>query len=177
LPFVPSPLRAKPLSRPMQGQNIIRVFLFAIFFAIGAASVSVSLLCDDLMQYYRNKQLLDAEKELSKKLESLNNDYDALLQQLKLDPNLLRRIAPAVLGTESNDVNTVRPRVTAEQLAAARKAIMEKSKQKQDKATMPKWITRCSEPHRRIMLFVCGAGLVLISFMCFGSPEQTKQTQ
>jgi len=44
----------------MQGQNIIRAILFVVFFSVGAASLGASVLCDDLVEYYRNRQLLKA---------------------------------------------------------------------------------------------------------------------
>ncbi len=93
----------------LRRQNIIRVFLFVVFFSIGAAALSGSILFADLLRYYHNKGLLKAEKELSNKLKSLNTDYDALLQQLKDDPNLIKRIALVTLGKEDNDANTIYP--------------------------------------------------------------------
>jgi hypothetical protein len=152
----------------MQKQNILRTLLFVVFFSIGTAALTTATLYDDLLRYYRNKQILRSEEETLKKLESLNADYDALLKQLKENPALLERIAPATLGTEANEPNTVYPKVTAEQLDAARKVLAEDSKQQQSGAEIPDWIIRCSEPSRRITLFLAGAFLILISFVFFG---------
>ena len=159
----------------MQSQDIIRVFLFAVFFSIGAAALSCSVLCDDLLRYYRNRELLESEKNLSNQLESLNADYDALLEQLRKDPNLIRRIAPATLGMEPNDANTIYPRATAGQLAAARKALAESSNRNSTEPKVPVWLTRCSEPYRRIILFFAGAALILIAFICFGPAGQKSK--
>jgi hypothetical protein len=152
----------------LQRQNILRTLLFVVFFSIGTAALAGSILRDDLLRYYRNKQLLRSAEESLSRLESLNADYDALLRQLEENPSLLERIAPATLGTEPADANTVYPKVTAEQLDAARKVLAEDLEQQPSRAEMPDWIARCSEPSKRIILFLAGALLILISFICFG---------
>ena len=152
----------------MQGRKVIQAVFFVLFFSIGAASLSSSILFDDLIQYYQNKQLLRAAQESLDRLESLNTDYDVLLERLEEDPNLvIDRLAPATLGTKHDDPNTVYPRATSRQLAAARKALIEKSNQESAEAAMPEWLKRCSEPRNRILLFISGVVLVLISFVCF----------
>jgi len=156
------------IPKVMQGRAVIQAILFFLFFSIGAASLSSSILCDDLIQYYRNKQLLKTSQDSLKRLESLNTDYDVLLKRLKEDPNLIiERLAPATLGTGTEDPNTVYPRATSKQLAAARKALMEESNRKPAEAEMPLWLSRCRKPRNRILLFASGVVLVLISFVCF----------
>ena len=161
----------------MRKQNIIRLFLFVVFFSIGAAALSGSVLCADLLQYYHNRELLEAEKELPNQLKSLNADYDALLEQLDKDPNLIKRIAPATLGMEHNDADTIYPKATAEQLAAARKALTEEMGLNTTDAALPEWLTRCREPRRRTMLFFAGAGLILVSFICFGPAKEENREE
>jgi len=161
----------------MQKQNVIRTILFALFFSIGAASLGSSLLCQDLTKYYRNKQLLKTAQQYLAKLESLNIDYDVLLKQLESDPNLIKRIAPATLGIEPEDANTIHPKPTSEQLAAARKVLAKELSQHQNKAVIPKWLTRCSEPRNRIILFLAGAGLILTSFACFAPTQNIRDDQ
>lgn len=148
------------------------MILFVVFFGIGTAALTAATLYDDLLRYYRNKQLLRSSEETLNKLKSLNADYDALLKQLEENPDLLERIAPATLGTEPADENTVYPKVTAEQLDAARKVLAKDLERQQSEAEMPEWIIRCSEPSKRIILFSAGAFLILISFICFGPTKQ-----
>ena len=162
---------------PMQGQNIIRAILFVVFFSVGAASLGASVLCDDLVEYYRNRQLLKAAQEFLNRLKSLNTDYDILLEQLEKDPNLIKRIAPATLGTEQQDVNTVYPRATPGQLAIAKRVLAANPNQKFVEPAMPEWLTRCSEPRQRILLFFSGGALILISFICFGPPKQITKKE
>ena len=158
----------------MQGRKVIQAVFFVLFFSIGAASLSSSILFDDLIQYYQNKQFLrEAQKSLDR-LESLNADYDVLLERLEEDPNLvIDRLAPATLGTELKDPNPAYPRARSRQLAAARKALMEESNGESAEAAMPQWLRRCSEPRNRILLFISGVVLILISFVCF-RPLRTR---
>ncbi len=152
------------------------MFLFVVFFSIGAVALSGSVLFADLLRYYNNRELLKEKKKLSSHLKSLNADYDALLQQLKNDPNLIKRIANVTLGKEDNDANTIYPKATAEQLAAAKKALTDQTSAEPADKTLPQWLMRCREPRRRMILFFAGAGLILISFICFG-PVQVKKEE
>jgi len=156
----------------MRRQNILRMLLFVVFFSIGAAALSISILCDDLLLYYHNKQSLKAARVSLSRLESLNADYDALLERLKDDPNLRDRLSRAVLGTRREDKDTIYPKVTPEQLDAVRRALTEGPGQQVSRSVIPDWLERCSEPRRRTMLFLSGAVLIIISFMWFGSPKQ-----
>ena len=152
----------------MRKQNILRMFLFVVFFSIGAGALSISILCDDLLQYYDNKRQMRLEEESLGQLVSLNADYDALLSQLEKDPDVVDRIAPAALGTEPAHTDAIYPKATAEQLAAARKALMESQSLQSKSSMIPNWLARCSEPYRRVILFSAGACLVLVSFVWFG---------
>jgi len=161
----------------MRKQKIVRMLLFIIFFSIGATALSGSILSEDLVRYYHNRQQLKAKEELSNRLKSLNIDYDALLQNLEKDPNLFERIASLVLGTERNDANTIYPKATEELLEAVKKALEEDSSQQSTEPVMPDWLVRCSEPRRRVILFLAGAFLVLISFIWLGSAKSARADQ
>ncbi len=157
----------------MLKQNIIRTFLFVAFFSVGAAALGVSILVDDLLRYYQNRQLLEAARKNLRRLELLTSDYDSLLQQLQDDADFVKRIAPATVGSEPMDSNAVYPKATAEQLAAAQKVLSEDLARQRTQPTVPKWLRRCSQPRRRTVLFLSGAFLILISFIFF-SPAKEK---
>jgi hypothetical protein len=156
-------------------QDILRTLLFVVFFSIGAGALSASVLCDDLLQYYTNRELLKSAEEALERLESLNADYDALLEQLEQDPNLFERIGAATLGTQRREEDTVYPEVTPEQLDAAREALMEDTRHVSPETAIPNWLSRCSERPRRVILFFAGAFLVLISFIWFGRGKGGRQ--
>jgi len=159
----------------MQRQNILRTLLFVVFFSIGATAVYVSIISDELIGHYHKKRLLKAKQEDTNRLESLNADYDAVLEQVKKDPNLIKRLGPATLGSEPENKEAVYPKATPEQLDAARKALTEDSDTQPTEPMVPNWLIRCSQPIRRAILFLAGAVLILISFMCFGPAKKRNQ--
>ena len=155
----------------MKSQKILRTVLFVFFFGAGVITLAGVILSGDLLAYYQNKQLLKAAEVSVDKLKSLNADYDALIEQLEKDPNLLKRIAPAALGAEGKDPDTINPRIKAEQLAAARRTLTEQVSPKPDTSQIPRWVSRCCEPRRRMILCIAGALLIIVSFVWFGSAK------
>lgn len=152
----------------------MKMIFFILFFTIGSFSLGVSVLCEDLIQYYQNRHLVRSAQESLEKLESLNTDHDALLNTLHEDPNYIRRIAPAAIGIGYEDANVVNPRVEAEQLAAARRALTDPN-QSAAEPPIPGWLSRCSEPPKRLTLFIAGIALILISFVCFSTTSKTTK--
>ena len=140
--------------------------MFILFFSIGASALGLSVLCDDLIRYYRNVQLREAAQKAKEKLETFNEDYGSLLENIEQDPNFIRRIAPAVSGSEYLDSNAAYPRATAQELAAARKIIGDPNEENTE-PVIPAWLSRCSDPQKRMILFVSGIVLMLISFVSF----------
>jgi hypothetical protein len=151
----------------------IKMIFFILFFSIGTVSLSISVLCEDLIQYYRNRQLSRQAEQSLEKLKSLNADYEVLLNTLAEDPNYIKRIAPAAIGLENQDANAVNPRVEAEQLSAARRALTDPQLAPAE-PVIPRWLSRCSEPTKRIIVFSAGIALILISFVCFGPAKKTS---
>jgi cell division protein FtsL len=149
----------------------IRIIFFILFFSIGTVSLSISVLCEDLIQYYRNRQLTRQAEQSLEKLKTLNSDYDDLLSTLAEDPNYIKRIAPAAIGLENQDANAINPRVEAEQLAAARRALTDPQMAPAE-PVIPRWLGRCSEPAKRMTIFFSGVALILISFICFGPAKK-----
>jgi hypothetical protein len=154
----------------MLRQSIFHVFFFGIFFSVGALSLGAAVLCDDFVQYCHNKYLVRQAELSVDRLKALNADYEGLLEQIEKNPDLLKRIAPVTLGTEPADPCAIYPKARAEELAVARKALVEQTEQEPLAAPIPAWLRRCSEPTKRIALFIAGAGLILISLVCF-TPE------
>ena len=151
----------------------MKTVFFILFFTIGSFSLGVSVLCEDLIRYYQNRQSVQTAQESLEKLKSLNADHDVLLNTLQEDPNYIKRIAPATIGVEYQDANVVNPRVEAEQLAAARRALTDPNKATVEPA-IPGWLSRCSKPAKRMVIFFSGIALILISFVCFGSAPKNN---
>ncbi len=159
----------------MQSQGVFHFFLFVVFFSVGASALGGAVLCNDLILYCRNERLVEEAEQSLARLDSLNQEYDGLLGELKRDPNILKRIAPATLGTQPADPNAIYPKAKARDLAIARRAMVELAGPKDLPPAVPPWLERCSEPSRRLGLFVAGAGLVLISLVFF-TPKQGQET-
>jgi ABC-type Fe3+-siderophore transport system permease subunit len=155
--------------------QIGRTIAFVVFFSVGAAVLSATVMCDDLLDYFYNKDLLAQVEGHLKKLESLDADYNALLTQFEGDPCQLARLAPATLGIEPNEPNTAYPRATANKLAAARRALSEGPSQPDDEG-VPKWLCLCCRWPRRHILFFCGGALVLVSFLFFGPTRKPTRS-
>lgn len=156
---------------------MLRFLIFVIFFSTGAASLGGAVLCDDFIKHCRNQHLVAQAEQSIQKLRSLNEQYDVLLSQLENDPNLIKRIAPVTLGTRIEDPNTVYPKARAQELAIARKALTAANEEPTE-ATIPRWLQRCSDPAKRIILFISGASLVLIAMVRFtsGQDEDDEST-
>ena len=159
----------------MSSERIIRGVVFAVFFSVGATVLSITVLCDDLLDYFHNKALLKEAQSHLEKLETLAADYDTLLGQLEGDPCEIARLAPATLGIESNEPNTVYPYATLDKLTAARLALTEEPNDPQTDLSTPEWLNCwCRWPRRHVM-FIAGSSLVLISFVFFGPVKKSSR--
>jgi hypothetical protein len=174
--------------KTMQSERVIRAIVFAVFFSVGAAVLSGTVLCEDFLEYFHYRSMLGEAQGHLDKLQSLNADYDTLLGQLEGDPCQLARLAPATLGIEPNEPNTAYPRASADKLLAARQALSEERfdkdtipgkvegpKKSPAKDDVPPWIGPCCQWPRRHILFFCGAALVLISFIFFGPTKRISR--
>ncbi len=148
-------------------RRVLQILVFTIFFGIGAVALGGSVLCEDLIRYCRDRNTIRESQRSIDRLTSLNREYDALLEQLENDPELLRRIAAPALGKEPNDPNTAYPRTRARELQIARQAVKEQLEKDAPLLEVPPWLVRCAEPRRRMALFVAGASLIIISLVCF----------
>ena len=148
--------------------------MFFIFFGIGACALTVSALCDDLTLYFQNKRGIAKAQSQLDETKDLIQVHDDLLDRLRKDPEMLKRIAPAVLGVQMQDPNGIYPLTGLEELMAARLAL-DGQKPASSIPSIPTWLVRCQEPRRRQWIFGAGGVLVLISFACFGWPERDRQ--
>jgi hypothetical protein len=160
----------------MQRHGILRFLVFVIFFSSGAAALGGAVLCDDFIQYCRNQHLLKQGETSIHRLEALNTEYDALLDHLENNSDLFQRIAPVTLGTKIEDPNTIYPKARARELSVARKTVTELAGEEPADVSIPRWLQRCSDPPKRLVLFISGASLILISMVCFtATPDEEEE--
>jgi hypothetical protein len=155
----------------MGKQDFLRVLLFVIFFTAGAAALGLAILCDEMLEYLEYEQVLIETKDSRDKLKSLIEDYQALLEEFERDPNIYERIAPIELGSDRGDANTVYPK-PSRQLIAKTNEILQAGDSKEE-SWLFSVLNRCNQPRLRLMLFISGALLVLVSFVCF-SPMRSQ---
>jgi len=153
--------------------NIVRAVLFMIFFAVGLAAFTISMLADELLEQYIAGARLKRIEKRAAKIETLIADYDAVLQQLETNPNITDRLARVTSGTEHENDQTAYPKVTKERLQAAKKVLSKSLPKEKDQQIAPDWVMRCCRPAPRAILFLAGAGLIIISFTCFGTRTST----
>jgi hypothetical protein len=156
-------------------QSTIRKVLFAVFFTVGATVACLAALAGDLMEYYSSKQQLVWTQRRVELLEQLNADYEALLDQVHQDPNLVKRTAPAILGTWPQEPNTAHPAARPEELLAAQQTLFVAEQPREERPAVPEWVVRCNRPAYRWALFLSGAGLVAVAFICFGPQRPVRE--
>lgn len=149
----------------------MRVFLFIIVIGLGIASLSLSMLSEEILDYYSRKIELRQLERSTRKTNVLIADYDALISEIDSDPNILTRLGSAVLGIDSNEPNGITVETTQAQLAVAMKVLQNQSTDAPAEVALPGWLLRCNKPRSRIVLFIAGSALILISFICFGAKK------
>jgi hypothetical protein len=160
----------------MQNERVIRTVAFIVFFSIGATVLAAILLCDDLVTLFYLKGLENQSQVNLNKIKSLITDYDIVLGQIEGNPKELARLAPATLGIEVNEPNTVYPRAAADKLAIARRALAEEPNRTEINQGVPPWLCLSCRWPRRHILFISGATLVLIAFVFFGPTKNPSHT-
>lgn len=154
---------------------ILRAVLFMAFFSVGLGALAVSILADELLSQCIARQQLQGTEKINEKLGMACQDYDIVFEQIQTDPNIVQRLARVTLGTGSDDNTGIYPRVSEGKRQVAEKVVLETFPTEAQPAAVPDWIVRCSEPLGRTVLFLAGAGLIIISFTCFGSRVAAKR--
>lgn len=148
--------------------SFVKTTAFIVTFTIGSGAIGLCALCNDLLLYHHNRRGLALLEQDKDSLRSLNAVHDAVLERIDSDLNMIRRIAPAVLGLKPEDPNAYYPSAGSRELAAAEQTLSRHDRSKSSIPALPAWLVRVSEPRRRAAIFLAGGVLVLVSFACFG---------
>ena len=158
-----------------KGSAILRYLLFCIFFTAGAGAVALSILIyPEINNYYKNRLQLRQVEEGNVRVEKLITQYDAQIQQLERDPNLLAKLQTFTFGHEPDLEGAILPKASEEELAAAKEALFAELNQQKDAQLVPQWVNRCGQANNRRILFVAGCGLLVINFIFFGTPRRHR---
>jgi hypothetical protein len=157
------------------GIAFFRCILFCMFFSIGAGTIAVSMLIHpEVSKYYQNISQLNQIDQGNKKIEKLITQYDAQIEQIEKDPNLLSKLKTITFGDEPALDGAVMPKASNEQLAQAKEALLHDLQVKDNKPIIPIWVQRCREARSRRILFTSGCALILTAFIFFGTPRHYK---
>ncbi len=158
-----------------KGSAILRYLLFCIFFTAGAGAVALSILIDpEISNYYQSRLQLRQVEEGNVRMERLITQYDAQIQQLESDPNLLGKLETFTFGHEPDGEGVILPKASEEELAAAKAALFVELDAQSQEQLVPQWVHRCAQANNRRILFVAGCGLILITFIFFGTPHRHR---
>ncbi|MEN6385063.1 MAG: hypothetical protein ABFD79_07670 [Phycisphaerales bacterium] len=153
-------------------EKFYRALFFSIFSAIGVLAVAIAVLGPEWKGLYKIKAAAIQSDRNNQKISQLLTDHQELINLINTDPNILRRLAQVELGVDPNDPNTISAQITSDYLYDA-KAVLE---QPQDPVLAaqqtPDWLLRATLKSSRIVLFAAGAGLILVSFVCFSAPDR-----
>ena len=151
---------------------ILRFVLFCIFFSVGAGAIVLSILAEEIEIYFANRRTYAQMLQMNEKIEKLIAEYEAQIEQIEQNPEILKKLERITFGAVEGEEGSEHPRAAVEQLAAARAALMEEMETEQEEKAVDRWVGRIVEPKGRMRLFFAGAGLVLITFMFFGTVRE-----
>ena len=152
--------------------GLVRYVLFCLFFAVGAGAVALSILAEEMRDYYEGKNLLEKTSADNEDIKFLTIEYEAQIYEIRRDPNILGRLRRVALGREPSAEDTAFPRASEKLLTEAGAAVLADLRSSRPAREIPKWVKRTSEPKVRRSLFFAGAGLVLVTFIFFGAPAK-----
>jgi hypothetical protein len=144
---------------------------FCLFVGAGLAALTASILTDELLELYLYKLEIKKNEKTNQRLQKLTAEYESVLKQIADDPNILARLAGVGLGAEPNSVDTAYPKVPEHTRLAAEK-ILRGQQSDIEAPSPPAWLTRCNKPLPRMIIFFCSVGLIIVSFICFGTKKQ-----
>jgi hypothetical protein len=155
---------------------VIRYIVFCVFFAAGAGAIALSFLVGiEMTPYFRSCAGLDKTIKDNEKIQSLISQYQDQITLIEREPNVLSRLQDVAMGrVPEQRADVVYPSGYNPKLTAATRQVLDEAEPTDPNAGTPLWIQRCVRPKMRSALFMSGAGLILITFMLFGSSTKTK---
>ncbi len=151
----------------------IRYLLFCLFFAAGAAALTLALLIDpEVVNYYKSRAQLEQTLKDNQKISSVTEQYKSQIALIESEPNVLRRLEQITFGQPPVEKDTSYPGVYDPALMKTAEEILKKTQKPSGKAELPKWVQRCSIPKYRRALMLAGAGLIMVAFIFFNTPRR-----
>jgi hypothetical protein len=156
--------------------RFLRYITFCIFFAAGTVAIVLSFWVQrEMIPYFQSVALLDKTVKDNEKIQSLIDQYNAQNAFIEREPNVLARLQQVALGqTPPPQEGVISPSDYNLQLSALAKQVLEENPPSDPNEFIPLWARRSVDVRYRSALFLSGAGLLLITFMFFGSSQKPK---
>jgi len=156
---------------------IIRFLWFCLFFSVGAGAMTLAILAEpELLNYYLSRRALDEVYAQNEKIKELTDQYNAQINLIEQEPNVLERIRVLAFNQPLRREDTVFPRPSSQQLRRQTQMLFEMLEQKQNAPReLPYWLQRCIQPNIRRALFISGGALVMLTFIFFGTQPRAKK--
>jgi len=151
----------------------VRFILFAVFFLIGAGAIVLSILTDpELKEYCQSRAALAQIRQQNEKIADLTSQYETLISKIESNPELLERLIPLTFGRQPKTGTAVAPSAN-QPLQVQTEELLDRIKNTPaENKPFPVWLARILERKNRQGLFLAGAGLILITFIFFGSTKE-----
>lgn len=149
---------------------IIRFLFFCLFFIVGVSAILLSILAEpELVNYYTSQDLLLQIEQQNKRIISLTAQYQAQIDLIEAEPDVLKRLAPITFRTPGAQSESPDSQAKNQLLKAEAQKLQQQMTSPPKTDPVPRWLTRIIEPKIRRGLFASGAGLILITFIFFGT--------
>ncbi len=158
-------------------EDIFRLFLFMVFSAVGICAVAMAVLAPEWKNLYDLESAVKQTERNNQKIEGIIKDHQILTAQIKTDANILKRIAPVTLGIDPCEPNRPAVKMTADTLSRAKTVLQQQEQENTGSSNVPNWLARCTADENRTILFASGAGLIVVSFACFGKRRDKKESK
>ena len=152
----------------------IRAILFCIFLGVGIGAIAFSIIVGEIDDYYTSRDALLQLEADNERLKELIEKYDLQLEQASNDPEILERLKRVTLGHQPESEDTVYPKATPQDIAAAEAVILAGQKTEDHDDPFRRIVDRCMQERIRLSLFIAGAGLVLLTFLFFGAKRPPR---
>lgn len=151
----------------MRNQTLMRTVLFITAYTAGLAAVVGSILADDILEHFQLRIRISRIRQANEQLREISENYQNLIELIENDPAVLSRLDILDRGTEPNDPNSPIPPLNTDQLNKAREVLDNMDRKNALEPQMPARVMRLTDSRVRLILFLCGAALTLLSFTCF----------
>jgi hypothetical protein len=152
----------------------IRAILFCIFLGVGIGAIVFSIVVGEISEYYTSSDALIHLEADNEKLKKLSAEYDLQLAQASSDPEILERLQRVTLGEQPESEDTIYPKASRQDMAAAEAVILAGQQTVQHDDPFRKIVDRCMQENIRLSLFLAGMGLVLLTFLFFSTKRPKR---